>query len=62
MKGHTCNPSTWRLRQDNNGFKAIMGYIVRNCLKKKKTKNKLIITTFRFNNISFKTYNNLITI
>jgi hypothetical protein len=26
---HTCNPSTWELRQEDQEFKASLGYIAR---------------------------------
>jgi hypothetical protein len=32
---HTCNPSTGEVRQEYHEFKAILGHIVRPCLKSK---------------------------
>jgi hypothetical protein len=40
MVVHTCNPSTWRLRQEDGEFQASLGYRVKPCLRKKK-KGKL---------------------
>jgi hypothetical protein len=34
MTGHTHNPSTWRLRQEDCEFKANLDYTERHCLKK----------------------------
>jgi hypothetical protein len=28
MVAYACNPSTWRLRQENSEFEASMGYVV----------------------------------
>jgi hypothetical protein len=34
MVVRACNPSTWKLRQEDQKFKVSLGYIVRPCLKK----------------------------
>jgi hypothetical protein len=36
MVQHTCNSSTWELRQENCEFEASLGYVVRPFLKKEK--------------------------
>jgi hypothetical protein len=49
MAAHTCNPSIWRLRQEDGKLKARLGYIVRCCFKhlknKQTNKNKTNPTT-----------------
>jgi hypothetical protein len=42
----TCNPSSGKLRQEDLGFKASLGYIVKPCLQKKKRKRKIVIWKF----------------
>lgn len=35
VKAHTCNPALRRVKQEDHGFKASLGYLVRLCLKLK---------------------------
>jgi hypothetical protein len=36
MAVHSCNPNTWKMRQEDHEYKNNLGYIARPCLKKKK--------------------------